>query len=74
MAKPAMPANVATMVCRPAMTGEKATAMMGTKSLVCKPVDMPATMAMKKKLESMPGGDPIWVKMLEELQIGATNN
>ena len=74
MAKPAMPAHMATMVCRSAMTGEKATAMMGTTALVCKPLDQPKAMQMKKSLESMPGGDPIWVKMLEQLQIGATNN
>jgi len=74
MAKPAMPAHMATMVCRAASSDEKATAMMGTKALVCKPLDQPKAMEMKKSLEAMPGGDPIWVKMLEQLQIGSSNN
>jgi hypothetical protein len=70
MAKPAMPAHTATIICRAADAGEKATAMMGTKALICKPVDMQAMMAMKKSIEAMPNGEPMWLKMLESLQVG----
>jgi len=66
MAKPAaMPAHMATMLCRPAESGEKATAMMGTKSLVCKPIDMQEVMSMKPKMD-----EPSWLKMLNSLQVG----
>jgi hypothetical protein len=44
--------------------------MMGTKSLVCKPVDMKGVMAMKKDLDAMPKGDPEWLKMINMLQVG----
>jgi hypothetical protein len=66
MAKPAaMPAHMATMVCRPAEGTEKATAMMGSKALVCKTIDMTAVMAMKSKMD-----EPSWLKMLNALQVG----
>ena len=53
----AAPANsMATMMCRPAHTGETATAMMGAKGIVCKTIDMSKVSAMEKKLEAMPGG------------------
>lgn len=70
MAKPSMPAHVATIICRAAEAGEKATAMMGAKALVCKPVDMQQMMSMKKSIEAMPNGEPMWLKMLESLQVG----
>ena len=56
---------MATMLCRPAESGEKATAMMGTKSLVCKPIDMQEVMSMKPKMD-----EPSWLKMLNSLQVG----
>jgi len=50
MMKPAaMPAHMATMLCRAADGGEKATAMMGSKALVCKTIDMHAMMEMNRK-------------------------
>jgi hypothetical protein len=65
-AKPAaMPAHTATMVCRAADSTEKATAMMGSKALVCKTIDMKAVMAMKSKMD-----EPSWQKMLNSLQVG----
>jgi hypothetical protein len=65
------PAEMATMLCRPAMTGEKMTAMSASKApLVCKTIDMTDMMAMKKKIEAMPGGEPIWLRMFQEYHIG----
>jgi hypothetical protein len=72
MAKPMT--HMATMVCRPADAGEKATAMMGAKALVCKTVDMKEVMAMKKTVEAMPQGEPLWLKMLNEYQVGPSNS
>jgi hypothetical protein len=66
MMKPAaMPAHMATMLCRAADGGEKATAMMGSKALVCKTIDMHAMMEMKSKMD-----EPSWLKMLNSLQVG----
>lgn len=60
MAKPGMmPSHMATMVCRSAEGGEKATAMMGSKGLVCKTIDMKKLMAMKSTMD-----EPSWLKML----------
>jgi hypothetical protein len=73
-AKPAMPAHMATMICRAADPGEKATAMMGTKPLVCNPVNADNIMKMKKMSDAMPNGDPIWVMMLNDLTIKPSNN
>jgi hypothetical protein len=61
----AMPAHMATMLCRPVEGGEKATAMMGTTALVCKPIDTKEVMAMKSKMD-----EPSWLKMLNALQVG----
>lgn len=65
------PSTMATMLCRPAAAGEKATAMMGTSSLVCKKIDMDQMMSMKKSLEAMPGGEPLYLKMFQEYHIEA---
>jgi hypothetical protein len=63
-------ATVATMICRPAASGEKPTATSAdSMPLVCKKVDMPAMMAMKAKLEAMPGGEPLWLQMFQEFHI-----
>lgn len=72
MAKPMM--HMPTMVCRPPDAGEKPNAMTGTTPLICKAVDMKAMMATKKSLEGMPNGEPLWLKMESELQIGPSNN
>jgi hypothetical protein len=63
-------AMTATMVCRPATTGEKAMATSATNvALVCKKVDMDAMMAMKTKMSAMPGGDPLWLQMFQQFQV-----
>ena len=65
------PAEMATMLCRPAMTGEKTTAMTASNSpLVCKTINMTDMMAMKKKIEALPGGEPIFLKMFQEYHVG----
>jgi hypothetical protein len=69
MAKP--DTTMATMLCRPAAAGEKATAMMGTSSIVCKKIDMDKMASMKKSLMSMPGGEPLYLKMFQEYHVGA---
>ena len=73
MMKTSTPAmtDMATMLCRPANAGEKATAMMGDKAIVCKKIDMDKLMAMKKSLEAMPGGEPLYLKMFQEYHVGA---
>lgn len=58
-------------VSRPANAGEIATAMMGTSSLVCKKIDMEKMTTMKKSLEAMPGGEPLYLKMFQEYHIEA---
>jgi hypothetical protein len=66
------PADMATMICRPAATGEKMNAMTATQApLVCKKIDADRMMSMKKQIEAMPGGEPIWLKMFQEYHIGA---
>jgi hypothetical protein len=71
MAHPDM-TNVATMMCRPAGTGEKANAMTSSNAaLVCKPVDITKMMAMKKAIEAMPNGEPVWLKMFQDYHIDA---
>jgi hypothetical protein len=65
----AHPANMATMLCRPATSGEKSNAMTADKtSLVCKTIDM-------TKVEKGPAMSPgmtsdevnkAWIKMLNE--------
>ena len=37
--------------------------------LVCKKIDMPAMMEAKTKIEAMPGGEPVWLKMFQEFHI-----
>lgn len=69
MAKP--DTTMATMLCRPAAAGEKATAMMGTTSIVCKKIDMEKMSSMKQSLMSMPGGEPLYLKMFQEYHVGA---
>jgi hypothetical protein len=65
------PAEMATLLCRPAMTGEKMTAMSASKTpLVCKTINMTDVMALKKKIEALPGGEPIFLKMFQEYHIG----
>jgi hypothetical protein len=63
------PAMDATMMCRPAMTGEKATAMMGTKGIVCKAMpkmDM-SKMGPDTKGMSAAEADAAWRKWLSEM-------
>ena len=69
MAKPET--TMATMLCRPAAAGEKASAMMGTSGLVCKKIDMEKMSSMKSSLQAMPGGEPLYLKMLQEYHIEA---
>jgi hypothetical protein len=65
------PAEMATMLCRPAMAGEKMTAMSATKAkMVCKTIKTDEMMAMKKKIEAMPGGEALWLRMFQDYHIG----
>jgi hypothetical protein len=63
--------TMATMLCRPAAAGEKPTAMMGASGIVCKKIDMDKMESMKKSLMSMPGGEPLYLKMFQEYHVGA---
>ena len=65
------PAEMATMLCRPAMPGEKMTAMSATKApMVCKTIDTNEMTEMKKKIEAMPGGESVWLKMFQDFHVG----
>jgi hypothetical protein len=64
------PAMDATMMCRPAMTGEKPTAMMGTKGIVCKsmPKMAPGKMMGPDTKGMTPAqADEAWRKWLEQM-------
>jgi hypothetical protein len=62
---------MATLVCRPAKTGEMATAMTAAKAdLVCKPLDTKSIMAMQKSIESMPNGPVMWQQLLSDMTLG----
>jgi hypothetical protein len=58
----------ATMMCRPAMTGEKPTAMMGTKAVVCKPMAKMDSAKMGPKTAGMTPAqaDAAWRAWLEQ--------
>jgi hypothetical protein len=69
MSKPAMEA---TMMCRPAMKGEKPMAMMGTKGMECKPMHMTPHMGPKTAGMSATEVDAAWRAWLtQQLQISA---
>jgi hypothetical protein len=60
----------ATMLCRPAMAGEKATAMMGTKGIVCKMLPKMAPgkmMGPGMKADSAASEDAMWQHWLMEM-------
>ncbi len=57
MSKPAMEA---TMMCRPAMKGEKAMAMMGEKGMVCKTMKMTPHMGPKTTGMTAAQADAAW--------------
>jgi hypothetical protein len=56
----AKPAMEATMMCRPAMKGEKPMAMMGDKGMVCKSVKMTPTMGPDTKGMTAAQADAAW--------------
>jgi hypothetical protein len=69
----AMPAHMATLLCRPADAGETASAMAtGSHALVCSQLDMVKLMGVKKSLDAMPNGagEPVWLQMLNMLPVG----
>lgn len=70
MSSTAMPANMATMMCRPAGPNDKPTAMMGDKGIVCKAIDMKKLKAIRDKLMGMSNGEPVWYQMLQMLPVG----
>jgi hypothetical protein len=45
-------------------------ATMGSETLVCKTLDKNKIMHIKKMLDAMPNGQPIWLQMLEMLPVG----
>jgi hypothetical protein len=63
-------ASMATLLCRPAASGEKAMATSADNTpLICKKIDMPEMMDLKAKIQAMPGGEPIWLKMFQDFHI-----
>jgi hypothetical protein len=69
-ASPSPMAMHATMMCRPAMAGEKATAMMGTEGIVCKTLPKMAPgkmMGPGTKADSAAAEDAAWQKWLSEM-------
>jgi hypothetical protein len=64
-----------TMMCRAAMTGEKPTAMMGSKGIVCKsmPKMMPAKMGPDTKGMDAAAADAAWRKWLTEMMAVPTS-
>jgi len=63
MAKPAM----ATMMCRPALAGEKSTAMMGAKGVVCKNMKMNPHIGPDTKGMTQAQADAAWRAWLTEM-------
>jgi hypothetical protein len=61
----------ATMMCRPAMTGEKPTAMMGTKGVVCKTMAKMDSKKMGPKTAGMTveQADAAWRAWLEQVMM-----
>jgi hypothetical protein len=70
IAQAGMPGNMATLLCRQATSTEKPMATMGSETLVCKTLDKNKIMHIKKMLDAMPNGQPIWLQMLEMLPVG----
>ena len=64
MAKPAMEA---TMMCRPALKGEKPTAMMGAKGVVCKNMKMTPHMGPDTKGMTQAQADEAWRAWLVQM-------
>jgi hypothetical protein len=61
---------MATLVCRPAQSGEAPSATTGAKvALVCKPLDMKPIMAMKSRIEAMPNGDQMWENLMNDFTL-----
>jgi hypothetical protein len=59
----------ATMMCRPAMKGEKPEAMIGTKGIVCKPMDKmmaPGHMGPNTKAMDKAATDKAWQDWLDQ--------
>jgi hypothetical protein len=66
----AMPALMASLVCRTARSGETATATTsGNTSLVCKPLSMQPIMAMKPAVMAMPDGELNWRALLKDFTV-----
>ena len=57
----------ATMLCRPATKGEKPTAMMGAKGIVCKDVKMTPHMGPDTKGMTQAQADAAWRAWLEQM-------
>ncbi len=66
MSKPAMEA---TMMCRPAMKGEKPMAMMGTKGMECKAMKMTPHMGPKVTGMTAAQTDAAWRAWLEQTML-----
>ncbi len=66
----ATPSTMATLVCRPAASGETATATTADNvSLVCKPLDMQPIMAMKPQIQAMPNGTAMWESLVNDFDL-----
>jgi len=55
----------ATMLCRPAMANEKATAMMGSKGIVCKSMDKMMKNGMMMVPDTKSASDKAWRDWLQ---------
>jgi hypothetical protein len=68
-------AEMASLVCRPAASGEKPSALTtGQVALVCKPLDMKPFMAMKAAMLGTPAGELLWLNAYNAMHIDHTNN
>jgi hypothetical protein len=62
--------TMATLVCRPAGSGESPSATTEDKvALVCKPLDMNPIMAMKPHIEAAPNGEQMWQDLMNDLTL-----
>lgn len=62
--------TMGTLVCRPAKTGETASAQTMSKTqLVCKPLDMKPLMAMEKQVGAMSNGPIMWQQLLSSVTV-----
>jgi hypothetical protein len=61
---------MATLVCRPAESGEAPSATTSDNvALVCKPLDMSPIMAAKSQIEAAPNGEQMWQNLINDFTL-----